>query len=465
MSRLQKTITLGVAASALALGATRSASADTALPPLPVLKHVWVLQLENKSYDEAFTNNSNSYLWTQLPPMGVLLREEYGTGHFSLDNYISQLSGQAANAETRADCPKYTDVTPTTTVPDVGGGTAEGINAGQVEGAGCVYPATTKTLADQLTAAGKTWHGWMGDMGNTPAREQTSCGMPATNGTADDPTVPIASASSDDTQSATAADQYAARHNPFVYFHSIIDNQASCKANVRPLTELAATLSTTDDTSTPNFNFITPNLCDDAHDATCAGSNLAGNTQGGLFSADLFLKKYVPLITGSAAFVDGGMLIVDFDEGDPSETGGAISCCGGAGAPNITAPGTGGGLTGAVIISPFTKPNSGADMVAYNHYSLLRSLEDGFGITTGGDDGLGHLGYAAAPTGARAATTDMTATTAAFVPYGCDVYTAYQPCLAATAPLPELTFPVALPVLGLAVGGAVVARRRRTRRS
>ena len=81
---------------------------------------------------------------------------------------------------------------------------------GQAMGAGCVYPSSVKTVADQLTAAGLTWGGYMEDMGNTTTGDKT-CRHPALN-------------SPDSTQQATATDQYAARHNPFVYFHSIIDS-------------------------------------------------------------------------------------------------------------------------------------------------------------------------------------------------------------------------------------------------
>ena len=52
------------------------------------VKHVWLIILENKSYDATFTGlNQNSYLWKTLPSQGVLLKNYYGTGHFSQDNY------------------------------------------------------------------------------------------------------------------------------------------------------------------------------------------------------------------------------------------------------------------------------------------------------------------------------------------------------------------------------------------
>src|SRR3954468_4170229 len=69
------------------------------------IKHVWLIILENKSYDATFTGlNQNSYLWKTLPAQGVLLKNYYGTGHFSQDNYESLVSGQATQQDTQFDC-------------------------------------------------------------------------------------------------------------------------------------------------------------------------------------------------------------------------------------------------------------------------------------------------------------------------------------------------------------------------
>ena len=58
------------------------------------VKHVWLIIMENKSFDASFTGlNNNTFLWQTLPSQGVLL--ENGTGHFSQDNYISMVAGQA----------------------------------------------------------------------------------------------------------------------------------------------------------------------------------------------------------------------------------------------------------------------------------------------------------------------------------------------------------------------------------
>ena len=72
------------------------------------IKHVWLIILENKSYDATFTGlNKNTYLWRTLPGQGVLLKNYYGTGHFSFDNYLASVSGQATQPDTQADCPTY----------------------------------------------------------------------------------------------------------------------------------------------------------------------------------------------------------------------------------------------------------------------------------------------------------------------------------------------------------------------
>src|ERR1700761_4736533 len=69
------------------------------------IKHVWLIILENKSYDPPFPGlNQNTYLWKTLPSQGVLLKNYFGTGHSSQDNYLSMVSGQAPEEDTQEDC-------------------------------------------------------------------------------------------------------------------------------------------------------------------------------------------------------------------------------------------------------------------------------------------------------------------------------------------------------------------------
>jgi phosphatidylinositol-3-phosphatase len=318
---------------------------------LPAVRHVWVIVLENTDYAEAFESGKAPYLSRQLTAQGQLLSQYYGIAHNSQPNYVAMISGQAPNVETQADCQLYTEMLPGVAGP-----------GGQAIGQGCVYPAGIRTLADQLTAKGLTWKGYMQDMG-------TPCRHPALN-------------SRDDTQTARVGDQYAARHDPFVYFHSIIDTPA-CAAGVRDLDELQSDL--TSPASSPSFALIAPNLCEDGHDEPCVDGR-----PGGVVSADQFLSTWVPRITTSAAYADGGLVVVTFDE---AETGDASACCNeqpGLNTPNPGALtwGPGGGRTGAVLLSPFITPGT-TNPTPYNHYSLLRSVEDLYGLS--------HLGFAAQP--------------------------------------------------------------------
>jgi hypothetical protein len=92
----------------------------------------------------------------------------------------------------------------------------------QAIGNGCVYPSSIKTLPDQLDAAGKTWRAYMEDMGNDPNREASSCGHPVLN------TNDLTQAAEAPSASVPLGDQYASRHNPFVYFHSIRSTTTPC---------------------------------------------------------------------------------------------------------------------------------------------------------------------------------------------------------------------------------------------
>lgn len=343
--------------------------------------HIFIIVLENKGYEQTFGSNSPApYLAKTLPAQGALLTNFYGIGHNSLTNYIALISGQGPNTATQADCPFYSDFQASAPQLD---------SRGQAAGIGCVYPAFVPTIAGELSTKGLQWKGYMEDMGKDPAREESTCGRPVVN-----------QAGADQTQSANATDAYAARHNPFVYFHAIVDDEATCKRQVGSLDALTEDLKSM--SSTPHYSFISPNLCNDAHDTNCANGD-----PGGLVSADAFLKKWVPVITASPAYKNDGLLMVIFDEADisdPTDTSGAAACCNQPTGPNtlfstlnalglplnslpdsvITAGmpgifGPGGGRTGAVFLSPFIKPGTVSE-TPYNHYSLLKSVSQLFGV-------------------------------------------------------------------------------------
>ncbi len=385
-----------------------------ALPPGKI-DHVVVIELENEGYQTTFGPHSPAtYLNHVLRPKGELLADYYAIGHDSLDNYIAQVSGQSPTTTTQDDCvSSFADVSPGTPAAD-----------GQVKGEGCVYPPSVATIATQLdakyppnpTTHVASWRAYEEDMGNTPARDGgvadptggTDCAHPATGGVS--------------AVVATPTDQYVTRHDPFVWFRSIIDDPALCDANVVPLGTLGPTGTPAPSGhlvrdfskagTTPRFAFVTPDTCDDGHDTPCTGTNSTGTHQGGLVGADDFLQHWMPTILDSPAYRSGSMLVViTFDESDadpstfPTE---ADACCGEQPGPNVAAPGDstatadaqapGGGRIGALLLnSRYLRPGSVDTTGRYDHYSALRSYEDLLGLTTGGTDGHGHLGWAAAP--------------------------------------------------------------------
>ena len=207
---------------------TGTVAGSASAPPaatggLPAVRHVWVIELENRGYAQSSgTPPADPYLARTLPRTGALLENYYAIGHSSADNYIAQVSGQAPDIATQIDCPVWT--------PFPGQ-----VMAGpyrQVLGEECVYPAAVPTLGNQLSAAGRNWAAYLQDMGNDPGRDHTvstargpACGHPAT---------PAA----DHTQKAERGDQYAARHDGFTFFRSVTANQAFCAAHIlsfRPL--------------------------------------------------------------------------------------------------------------------------------------------------------------------------------------------------------------------------------------
>jgi hypothetical protein len=317
----------------------------------PQVRHVFVVNIENKGFARAWGPHSAApYLARTLRAKGVLLRNYFGTAHHSLPNYLAQISGQGPDYATQRDCGTYAAFR--VTRPEAA--------PGQVVGDGCVYPASVPTLPQQLDAAGLTWKGYMEDMASP-------CQHPRLG--ARDPWF-----------RATAKSQYATRHNPFVYFRAITSRPAYCARHVVPLRTLTADLASV--STTPNLSYLTPDLCSDGHDRPCADGRA-----GGLASVNAWMRYWIPRILRSPAFQQDGMLVITADESDGVAED-SSACCGEGVGPNAGQPGIegpGGGRIGALVVSPYATPGA-TSRRAYNHYSLLGSIEGLFGVP--------RLGYA-----------------------------------------------------------------------
>jgi hypothetical protein len=174
----------------------------------------------------------------------------------------------------------------------------------------------TTTLADQLTGAGRTWKAYV---------EGATTGLSA----GDNPCL-------------RPPEQQP--RNPFLRFASIT-GAAECGSAIAELDRLAPDVADTD--SAPAFSYILPGP---AHDGSTA-----------LADADAWLRTTLPTILDSKAYDDGGLVVVTFDAGAPTDTE------------------AGGGRVGALLLSPFVTAG-GTVNAPYDAFSLLASIEGLFGL-------------------------------------------------------------------------------------
>lgn len=304
---------------------------------LPEAKHVFVIMLGTAGYEETFGESSPSpYLKEELPAQGELLENYFAVAPSELANKVAVLSGQGPTPATAAGCPTYGDVLPGTESAE-----------GQIEGDGCVYPATTKTLMGELTEADLTWKAY---------REGAEgCPTPP----ADPATPPEAS-------------------NPFLFFHGVLEDPKCAETNTG-LPQLAADLKAPAE-KFPTLAYLSP----------------APETP-----ADKFLELVVPQIKESLAYKDGGIIAITWSQApQEGEHADSSSCCVSPTFPNLPAPAAeppttgpvkptgGGGRVGLLLISPFVEPATTSETYS-NHFSLLATIEELFSLE--------KIGYAAEP--------------------------------------------------------------------
>jgi phosphatidylinositol-3-phosphatase len=130
---------------------TVTSAADASYKPPPI-KHVWVIDLENESFGYTFGSSGRKfapYLTHALVAKGALLRNYYGIGHDSLDNYVAEISGQSGNYELNEDCGIFAPF-----IQFGGENFDKWTKYGQLSGEGCVFPSYVNTITGQLTAQG-----------------------------------------------------------------------------------------------------------------------------------------------------------------------------------------------------------------------------------------------------------------------------------------------------------------------
>ena len=341
-------------------GRGSSESASGPAKKLPPIKHVFVVMLSNEPYASVFGPSSTApYLSGTLEHKGELLVRYDAVAHEELANELALISGQGPTMETAANCPNYTEIAGASTGPEE-----------QVLGSGCVYPAATQTLAGELTAKHLTWRAYVQGI-DEPGVQAPACAHP-TLGQAD-PTA----------EQTASTGTYATFRNPFVYFASIVDSP-TCAADDVGLARLKGDLAAAK--STPSFSYIVPDRCHDGNPTPCTPG-----APGGMPATEAFLKQVVPEITSSKAYKESGLLVITVDEAPSSGAfADSSSCCGQPLFPNdpvksLAGAPRGGGAVGALLLSPYVKGGT-TSQESYNHFSLLRTIEDLFSLK--------HLGYA-----------------------------------------------------------------------
>jgi hypothetical protein len=210
----------------------------------------------------------------------------------------------------------------------------------------CLFPVETLTLPDQLGTARFTWRAYLEGMADAEGKP-ADCVHPEPDAT-----------------ETTTPGAYSATSNPFVYFHSLLD-LGDCSANDVPGDELPKDLTKAEKTT--NFSYIAPSRCNAGFRGECAEG-----TADGPAAADAWLEKTTKEVLASAAYKQDGLLIVSFGALDP------------AAAETAATEGADPLKVGALLVSPLLTPN-GIDAAAYTPYSLLRSVDELFGLAPLGE--------------------------------------------------------------------------------
>ena len=332
-----------LAVSLLALSGTVRAAES----PMPRYQHVIVIIEENHSFDEIIGNRAAPNINRLARDYG-LASNFYAEVHPSEGNYVAMLGGDSFGIHDddafwcrRGDQDKACPHASSSDYVD--------------------HSIDAPSLTDQLSANGLSWKGYFEDIPASGSKLDRSVGPPPA--------------------------LYAAKHNGFLNFKSVQDDPALARKIVG-FDALAADLA---NGQLPSYAQIVPNQCNDMH-GLAAGQGVAEDCrhddQPGLIRrADALIGKLVAEITASKIWSSPGhvAIIVTWDEGgNANPTNHEEGCCG-ASAGNMA--NFGGGWIPTLVITNHG-PRGLTDPTPYNHYSLLRSIEDGFGIDS-------HLGHAA----------------------------------------------------------------------
>jgi len=337
---------LGISAALLTGSAYAHRDYDHDHGQIPQLDHVFLIMMENHAYGQIIDNADAPFL-NQMATSANLATNYFGVGHPSLTNYLETVGGSNFGI-TNDNYPNWHYATPSPGLNDpISGAGMDAETPAAIAPFNIGIPAAPyvgKTIADQLVAAYKSWKSY-----------QES--LPASG--ADNVNLSDGDFSNLDSVSGVQK-LYAVKHNPFVYFANVQantdpNNGMSNSVGFDGLNGLYADLSSG---KAPNFSFIAPNQCHDMHGAG-GGSPLCTDGSALIKAGDGTVKKLVTAIKDSKVWKHGkNAIVVMWDENDFGS------------GPNqvVTIVDTNYGVHGVNSNTP------------YSHFSLLKTLESGFGL-------------------------------------------------------------------------------------
>ena len=317
---------------------------------VPRYDHVFVIVEENHTTDQ-IVGSGKAPAFDALAKEYGLASNFYGETHPSEPNYVAMVGGDTFGItdDDAYYCKPNSD--------------REGCEDSESDGY-VDHTIAKASLVDQLTARGLSWKGYFEDIPapGSPAYRWPSRAAPS-------PGKPEA--------------LYASKHNGFMNFKSVQDDPARDKKIVG-FDALSRDIARG---ASPAFAFIVPNQCNDMHGLV--GHDVPSDcfylSRSGLIArADRQVVDLVARIMKSPVWSARGnaAIVITFDENDSGSSGGHPNgCCG------STPSDAGGGWIATIVITNHG-PRGVVDPTPYNHYSLLRTVEQAFGITT-------YLGHAA----------------------------------------------------------------------
>lgn len=312
---------------------------------IPHYQHIIEIMMENQTYGTIIGNPLAPNL-NRLANNYGLATNYFGVTHPSEPNYVANIGGDffGIQDDNQFYCnPAYAAANPTDTT---------------CTGTTVDHTIHAQSIADQLTAAGLTWKGYFQNLPPTP----TNLVM----------TGPTANGPYTFKWPSSAVALYADKHNPFVNFAGT----QGAVANMVPDTQLFADLA---NNTLANYSLVVPDQCHDMH-----GTGTCGNLNQLVSLGDTYVGNLVDAIMGSHAWQRGrNAIVITWDEDDFSDAGQkGTGCCGAD---------PGGGHVATIVITNQSNQHV-TDGTAYNHYSLLKTMEEAFGLSF-----LAHAGDADVP--------------------------------------------------------------------